>query len=241
MNIGEAVRERILELCRERDISINRLSSMSGVTQSTVNNIVSGRNRSTTISTIKKLCDGLGITIEEFFHSDLFRELEQEIQKKTPPVLTGQRVFFHWYTGSDELIEQAVPGAVPHQQTMFPPGEPQLEVPFGVLPPDPQASAREQGRKGDVFSLGHGVVGGDIPFVLHRFGVQTLVFLRLPGLLGFQSASTALDTCRRGGKDQIPAHRTDRHGRRDTPASGTQQTRHAAGKGEQYGHWISCV
>ncbi|HIY81230.1 helix-turn-helix transcriptional regulator [Hydrogenoanaerobacterium saccharovorans] len=80
MNIGEAVRERILELCRERDISINRLSSMSGVTQSTVNNIVSGRNRSTTISTIKKLCDGLGITIEEFFHSDLFRELEQEIQ-----------------------------------------------------------------------------------------------------------------------------------------------------------------
>ena len=80
MNIGEAVRERILELCRERDISINRLSSMSGVTQSTVNNIVSGRNRSTTISTIKKLCDGLGITIEGFFHSDLFRELEQEIQ-----------------------------------------------------------------------------------------------------------------------------------------------------------------
>lgn len=80
MNIGEAVRERILELCRERDISINRLSGMSGVTQSTVNNIVSGRNRSTTISTIKKLCDGLGITIEEFFHSDLFRELEQEIQ-----------------------------------------------------------------------------------------------------------------------------------------------------------------
>ena len=80
MNIGEAVRERILELCRERDISINRLSSMSGVTQSTVNNIVSGRNRSTTISTIKKLCDGLGITIEEFFHSDLCRELEQEIQ-----------------------------------------------------------------------------------------------------------------------------------------------------------------
>ena len=73
INIGEAVRERILELCRERDISINRLSSMSGVTQSTVNNIVSGRNRSTTISTIKKLCDGLGITIEEFFHSDLFR------------------------------------------------------------------------------------------------------------------------------------------------------------------------
>ena len=80
MNIGEAVKERILELCREQDISINRLSSMSGVTQSTVNNIVSGRNRSTTISTIKKLCDGLGITIEDFFHSELFRGLEQELK-----------------------------------------------------------------------------------------------------------------------------------------------------------------
>ena len=80
MNIGEAVKERILELCRERDITVNRLSTMSGITQSTVNNIVSGRNNSTTISTIKKLCDGLGITIEEFFHSELFRNLEQEIK-----------------------------------------------------------------------------------------------------------------------------------------------------------------
>ena len=80
MNIGEAVKERILELFRERDITINKLSNMSGVTQSTVNNIVSGRNNSTTISTIKKLCDGLGITIEDFFHSELFRGLEQEIK-----------------------------------------------------------------------------------------------------------------------------------------------------------------
>ena len=80
MNIGEAVKERILELCRKNDISVNKLSSMSGVTQSTVNNIVSGRNNSATISTIKKLCDGLGITIEEFFNSELFRGLEQEIK-----------------------------------------------------------------------------------------------------------------------------------------------------------------
>ncbi|MBR2897664.1 MAG: helix-turn-helix transcriptional regulator [Oscillospiraceae bacterium] len=80
MSIGEAVTKRILELCREHNISVNKLSSMSGVTQSTVNNIVSGRNNSTTISTIKKLCDGLGITIEEFFNSELFRGLEQEIK-----------------------------------------------------------------------------------------------------------------------------------------------------------------
>lgn len=80
MNIGEAVRERILELCRERNISVNKLGTMSGVTQSTLNNIVSGRNNSTTISTIKKLCDGLGIPIETFFNSALFRDLEQELK-----------------------------------------------------------------------------------------------------------------------------------------------------------------
>ena len=80
MNIGEAVKLRIIELCRERDITINKLCNLSGVTQSTVNNIVSGRNNSATVSTIKKLCDGLDITIEEFFTSELFRNLEQEIK-----------------------------------------------------------------------------------------------------------------------------------------------------------------
>lgn len=80
MNIGEAVRARIIELCREHDLSINKLCLLSGVTQSTVNNIVSGRNNSATIATIKKLCDGLGISIEEFFSSELFRGLDQELK-----------------------------------------------------------------------------------------------------------------------------------------------------------------
>ena len=80
MNIGDAVKERIIELCNENDISINKLSTISGVNQSTLNNIVSGRNKSTTISTIKKICDGLDITIQDFFYSDIFIELEQEIK-----------------------------------------------------------------------------------------------------------------------------------------------------------------
>jgi len=80
MTVGEAVRERILELCQSRDLSVNKLCSISGVTQSTVNNIISGRNNSATVSTVKKLCDGLDITIEEFFSSPLFRDLEQEIK-----------------------------------------------------------------------------------------------------------------------------------------------------------------
>ena len=80
MNDGEAVNGRIAELCRERDISINKLCNMSGVTQSIVNNnIVSGRNSSATISTIKKLCDGWDITIQ-FFASNPFADLEQEIE-----------------------------------------------------------------------------------------------------------------------------------------------------------------
>lgn len=79
MGIDEAVRLRIHELCKERDITVNKLSIMSGVTQSTVQNITSGRNGATA-STIKKLCDGLDITIQDFFASDLFLDLEQEIK-----------------------------------------------------------------------------------------------------------------------------------------------------------------
>lgn len=80
MTIGEAVRMRILELCQERELSINKLCAISGVTQSTVNNIINGRNHSATVSTVKKLCDGLDITVEESFSSPLFRDLEQEIR-----------------------------------------------------------------------------------------------------------------------------------------------------------------
>ena len=80
MNIGEAVRDRILELCDERHISINRLCNISGVTQSTVNNIINGRNRSTTVCPVKKLCDGLEMTLAEFFSAPEFDELEQEIK-----------------------------------------------------------------------------------------------------------------------------------------------------------------
>ncbi len=80
MSIGAAVKERILQLCKERDITTNKLGTISGVTQSTINNIVSGRNNSTTIATIKKLCDGLEISIIEFFNSAVFSNLEQEIK-----------------------------------------------------------------------------------------------------------------------------------------------------------------
>ena len=80
IDTGAAVRARILSLCEERNITINRLATISGVTQSTLNNIVSGRNNSATVSTIKKLCDGLDITLREFFSTQEFDELEQELK-----------------------------------------------------------------------------------------------------------------------------------------------------------------
>ena len=80
MNIGEAVKLRIIELCKSNNITVNKLATISGITQSTLNNIVSGRNNSTTVSTVKKICDGLEISVQEFFDDDLFKDLEQEIQ-----------------------------------------------------------------------------------------------------------------------------------------------------------------
>lgn len=80
MNVGQAVRERIAELCEEKHITINKLANISGITQSTLNNIMSGRNNSTTISTIQKICDGLEITVTDFFDSPLFLGIKQEIK-----------------------------------------------------------------------------------------------------------------------------------------------------------------
>ena len=80
MRVGEAVRLRILELCHEHDITLNKLSTICGITQSTLNNIVSGRNSTTTVSTVQKICDGLEISILDFFTAPLFENLEQEIR-----------------------------------------------------------------------------------------------------------------------------------------------------------------
>ena len=80
MRVNEAVKMRILELCQQNNITLNKLSTICGITQSTLNNIISRRNATTTVSTIQKICDGLEITIQDFFSSPLFDNLEQEIK-----------------------------------------------------------------------------------------------------------------------------------------------------------------
>lgn len=80
MTIGEAVVCRIEMLCAQNDITLNKLGTLSGITQSTLNNIVNGTGKNPTISTIKKICDGLNITIIDFFSHALFADLEQEVK-----------------------------------------------------------------------------------------------------------------------------------------------------------------
>ena len=69
-----------MQLCASRNITVNKLCTLSAVTQSTVNDIVNHRAKNVGIVTLKKLCDGLGIGVIEFFDCDLFRGLEQEIE-----------------------------------------------------------------------------------------------------------------------------------------------------------------
>ena len=80
MTISEAVTKRLLELCGESGLTINKLCTLSGVTQSTVSDIVNRNTSNTGIATIKKLCDGLEISIRAFFDSPLFDDLEQELR-----------------------------------------------------------------------------------------------------------------------------------------------------------------
>ena len=80
MSVKDAVAERFLEICRERNIRINELANISGVTPSTAYSMLDVRRRDISIVTIKKFCDGLGMTLGEFFSTKTFDQLEQEIE-----------------------------------------------------------------------------------------------------------------------------------------------------------------
>ncbi len=80
MTIKQAVEKRILQLCDERGIAVNTLANLSGVSPSTVYSMLNEKSRNPGIVSLKKLCDGLEISIREFFDSDLFNDLEQEIK-----------------------------------------------------------------------------------------------------------------------------------------------------------------
>lgn len=80
MNTKEAVARRILELCEKRKIAVNALANISGVSPSTVYSMLNEKSKNPGVVSIKKLCDGLDISIREFFDSELFDDIEQEIE-----------------------------------------------------------------------------------------------------------------------------------------------------------------
>ncbi|MGN1466666.1 MAG: helix-turn-helix domain-containing protein [Ruminococcus sp.] len=80
MRTKEAVAQRIIELCNERNIAVNALANISGVSPSTVYSMLNQKSQNPGVVSIKKICDGLEITVREFFDSPLFDETEQEIK-----------------------------------------------------------------------------------------------------------------------------------------------------------------
>ena len=80
MTTKQAVAQRIIDLCNERDIAINALANMSGVSPSTVYSMLNEKSQNPGVVSIKKICDGLEISLREFFDCDLFNDLEYEIK-----------------------------------------------------------------------------------------------------------------------------------------------------------------
>lgn len=80
MSVKDAVAQRVKGLCEQRGITPNSLANISGVTPSTVYSLLDPSRREISVSTVKKLCDGLDMTLGEFFSAPEFDELEQEIK-----------------------------------------------------------------------------------------------------------------------------------------------------------------
>ncbi|MBQ7968798.1 MAG: helix-turn-helix transcriptional regulator [Clostridia bacterium] len=80
MKVKDAVAERFQKICNEKNIKYNELANLSGVTPSTVYSMMDKSRRDVSVTTVKKLCDGLDMTLGEFFSSPEFDTLEQEIE-----------------------------------------------------------------------------------------------------------------------------------------------------------------
>lgn len=80
MNAKEAVAKRIIDLCNQNNIAVNTLANRSGVSPSTVYSMLNEKSQNPGIVSLQKICDGLGITIRQFFDCDIFDNIEQEIK-----------------------------------------------------------------------------------------------------------------------------------------------------------------
>lgn len=80
MELYHATKNRILELCGQYNITINKLAALSALSPSSIKNILYGRSQNPSLMTIKMICDGLGITLAEFFNTPEFNQLEQSLK-----------------------------------------------------------------------------------------------------------------------------------------------------------------
>lgn len=80
MNAKQAVALRILALCRERDLAVNALANLSGAAPSTIYSMLNSKSQNPGVVSIQKLCDGLGISVREFFDDPLFDHLDPVVQ-----------------------------------------------------------------------------------------------------------------------------------------------------------------
>ncbi len=80
MDTVATVRNRILQLCGEHELNINKLATLCALPPSSIKNILYGKSRNPKLITIKMICDGLGITLGEFFSTPEFDKLEQELK-----------------------------------------------------------------------------------------------------------------------------------------------------------------
>jgi len=78
MKISEAISKKLIKICKERNISVNKLANMSLLTQSTVEHLVNGDSKNPKLLTIIRICDGLDMSLQEFFADDLFRNMDRE-------------------------------------------------------------------------------------------------------------------------------------------------------------------
>ncbi len=78
MKISDAVSQKLLQICSEKNISVNRLAIICCLTQSTVQNIIDGNSANPKLLTIVRICDGLNISLKDFFDDDLFKDIDRE-------------------------------------------------------------------------------------------------------------------------------------------------------------------
>lgn len=79
MLVAKAVASRVVDLCEDRNISINKLAVMSGLTQSTLQSIISGKSQNPKMLTIVRICESLEIELKEFFNDPMFKNLDSQL------------------------------------------------------------------------------------------------------------------------------------------------------------------